>query len=281
MGSIGADKRPWIALFAVWPVWAQSVEVRPLEVRQGETLHVTAPGGNASARMNGRTIPLFPQPAGGTRGLMPVPAGEKPGSYTLEILDARGGIRRALAITVLDAHFRTQNVVLAPGIAGLKAAPGEMETVDAFRKTVSDARFWEEPLGLPVAGCMTSAFGVKRLRNGKPTGDYHGGVDQRAAAGTPIRAIAAGTVRLVRSFEIHGNMVAVDHGQGLESIYLHLSRFAAAEGAVVKKGDVLGYAGSTGRSTAPHLHWSIYVNGVPVNPGQWVELHSCAPPAKR
>jgi murein DD-endopeptidase MepM/ murein hydrolase activator NlpD len=73
--------------------------------------------------------------------------------------------------------------------------------------------------------------------------------------------------------------VGIDHGQGLESMYLHLSRFAVAEGAAVKKGDVIGYSGSTGRSNAPHLHWSLYANGVPVNPLQWVGLKAC--PAKR
>jgi lysostaphin len=70
--------------------------------------------------------------------------------------------------------------------------------------------------------------------------------------------------------------VGIDHGQCLESIYLHMSKLAVAEGAVVKKGDVVGYVGSTGRSTGPHLHWSIYVNGVPVNPRDWINIASCA-----
>jgi murein DD-endopeptidase MepM/ murein hydrolase activator NlpD len=80
----------------------------------------------------------------------------------------------------------------------------------------------------------------------------------------------------VKAWNIHGNTVGIDHGQGVESIYLHLSRFAVAEGAQVARGDVIGYAGSTGRSTAPHLHWSVYVNGVPVDPAQWVSLKPCA-----
>jgi len=87
-------------------------------------------------------------------------------------------------------------------------------------------------------------------------------------------------VKIVRAWNIHGGTVAIDHGQGLQSIYLHMSKFATAEGAVVKKGDVIGYVGSTGRSTAPHLHWSLYANGVPVNPRQWVPLTACAPRKK-
>jgi murein DD-endopeptidase MepM/ murein hydrolase activator NlpD len=73
----------------------------------------------------------------------------------------------------------------------------------------------------------------------------------------------------------------VDHGQGLTSIYLHMSKLAVADGAAVKKGDVIGYVGSTGRSTAPHLHWSLYAHGVPVNPNQWVKFAPCSSGAKK
>jgi lysostaphin len=155
-----------------------------------------------------------------------------------------------------------------------------METAEAFRKTVTAERFWREPLLAPEPGCRTSPFGVRRDYNGKPSGNYHGGVDQRGAAGTPVHAIATGTVRVVEPWSIHGNTVGVDHGQGVASMYLHLSRFAVAEGAQLKQGDVVGYVGSTGRSTAPHLHWSLYVHGVAVNPERWVKLAACgAPPA--
>jgi murein DD-endopeptidase MepM/ murein hydrolase activator NlpD len=225
--------------------------------------------------MNGRTVALYPQPSGNAAGFMPVPALERPGAYTLEFLASGGAVLHSAPVTVRDAHFRTQNVAMGKAIAGLKPAPGETEDATRFRNTVSGERYWEEPLALPVAGCMTSPFGVMRLRNGKPTGDYHAGIDQRAPAGAPVRAIASGVVRLVRPWVVHGNTVGIDHGQGVASMYLHLSRFAVAEGARVKRSDVVGYAGSTGRSTAPHLHWSLYVNTVPVNPAQWVRLRPC------
>jgi murein DD-endopeptidase MepM/ murein hydrolase activator NlpD len=164
---------------------------------------------------------------------------------------------------------------MSKATAELQPSPGEMETVSEFRKTVTDVRHWAEPLSPPLTGCMISPFGVQRLINGKPTGNYHGGIDQRGQAGAPIRAISGGVVRIVRKFNVHGGTVAIDHGQGLESIYLHMSKFAVAEGAAVRPGDTIGYVGSTGRSTGPHLHWSIYANGVPVNPAQWIELRPC------
>jgi murein DD-endopeptidase MepM/ murein hydrolase activator NlpD len=177
-------------------------------------------------------------------------------------------------------RFPKQNIVLGTATASLKASPGEMETVSALRKTVSEQRHWDEPFAAPVPGCLTSPFGVQRLYNGKPSGNYHAGVDQRAPEGTPIVAAAGGTVKIARMFNVHGGTVGIDHGQGLTSTYLHMSKIAATEGSAVKKGDAIGYVGTTGRSTAPHLHWGIAVNGVHVNPTQWVPLKPCTPARK-
>jgi murein DD-endopeptidase MepM/ murein hydrolase activator NlpD len=183
-------------------------------------------------------------------------------------------------VSVVDAHFLKQNVTIEPRLAELQPSPGETETVNDFRKTVSDTRHWSEPLEIPVQGCMTSPFGVRRYLNGKPTGGFHLGIDQRSPAGAPIHAVDGGVVKFAREWNLHGRTVGVDHGQGLESAYLHMSRIAVSEGATVKKGDVLGYVGSTGRSTAPHLHWSLYVNSVPVNPLDWISAKPCASAAR-
>jgi murein DD-endopeptidase MepM/ murein hydrolase activator NlpD len=228
--------------------------------------------------MGATTIPLFAQTSGERFGLMPVSANQKAGAYSLEILDAQGKVLHAAPIRVRAANFPTQNVRLRPSVEALQPSPGEMQTVSAFRKTISPERRWSEPFVKPIDGCMSSPFGVRRLHNGKPTGRYHGGLDQAAPEGTPIRAITDGIVRLMREFNIHGHTVGVDHGQGLSSLYLHLSRFETKEGSVVRQGDVIGYVGSTGRSTAPHLHWSLYANGVAVNPSRWVEVAPCVAP---
>ena len=265
----------WSLVLLASAALAQTVEPSKT-VPQGGTLRLTAPASAASARLNDRTVRLFRQPDGRAAGLMPIPAAEKPGDYKLELLDAAGAVVEASTVRVLDARFRKQNVTIAPTIAELKPSPGETETVTAFRNTVSETRHWAEPVELPVRGCMTSPFGVQRYLNGKPTGSIHAGIDQRSAAGVPVHAIDAGVVKIAREWNLHGRTVGVDHGQGLESIYLHMSKLAVAEGAILKKGDVVGYIGSTGRSTAPHLHWSIYVNGVPVNPLDWIQVAPCA-----
>ena len=264
-----------LAVALTLAVRAQEFAPVALTVRQGETLHVTSSSAAKTARFKNRVIRLFPQANRQSLGLMPVAVETPPGDYHLELLGENGTVVQDCPVTVIDGGFPVQDVHLSPRVARLRPSPGEMQTVAAFRNRVSELRYWTEPLALPTSGCMISAFGVKRLYNGNDSGNFHGGIDQRAAARTPIRAAAAGVVRIARRYNIHGGTVAIDHGQGLATIYLHLSRFAVRNGAVVRRGQIVGYAGSTGRSTAPHLHWSIYVNGVAVNPAQWVTLEAC------
>jgi murein DD-endopeptidase MepM/ murein hydrolase activator NlpD len=259
---------------------AQSFAVKPSSAPQGSTIRLHAPESARQARMVEKTVPLYAEADGTRTGLMPVPAVQKPGAYPLEFLDETGRALERVTVTVLNAKFPKQNIVLSRTLEELRPGPGELDAVGEFRQTQSDQRLWGEPFAAPVAGCRTSPFGAQRYHNGKPTGNFHGGVDQRTPAGEPVHAIADGTVRLAGMFELHGGTVGIDHGQGLLSVYLHQSSLAVKPGMAIHKGDVLGYAGSTGRSTAPHLHWAVYVNGVAVNPQQWVKLKACPAPKK-
>lgn len=225
--------------------------------------------------MRERTIPLFKQEAGDWLGLMPIPATQTPGPEEITFFSSAQQREQSFTITVTDAHFGTQNVNLTPGIANLHNSPEEVELLKHFRENLTDVRHWQDRFIEPVDGCMVSPFGVRRYRNHKPTGDYHGGVDLRSPAGTPVRAAADGTVKFARLVTALGNAVGLDHGQGVETIYMHMSKLAVESGASVKQGDVIGYVGTTGRSSGPHLHWTVYVNRVQVNPGQWVKLTPC------
>lgn len=241
----------------------------PLSVRQGEVLRFST---NASfAHVLDRKFPIYDGTA-----LIPSAVIDKPGDYPLELLSKDGKILETRTLTVLDAHYLTQNVALSKEVVELKPSPGEMETVNAVKKLETPVKHWSEPFLAPVPGCMNSPFGVQRYQNGKPTGNYHAGVDQRGPTGRPIAAAAAGTVRMVRSYNMHGNVVGVDHGQGVVTLYLHMSKIAAHEGDEVKAGDILGYVGMTGRANGPHLHWSLYVHSIAVNPTKWAPLTACA-----
>jgi len=262
------------ALGAV-PALAQKCTIAPKSAKLGETLRLTCPPEFSSATLNGRTAKLFPQSDGENFALLPISMKDVPGSATLTISRNDGTEPQELSVVIRKTLFPSQNVRLGPEIEALHSTPEEIALLTAFKERVSDSRSWQDPFAPPVPGCMTSPFGVKRLHNGKPTGEYHGGVDQRTPAGEPIRAVAAGTVAFAQQFNVLGNAVGIDHGQGLESMYLHMSKLAAASGAQVQRGDILGYAGSTGRSTGPHLHWVLYVNGINVNPAQWMKLSPC------
>jgi murein DD-endopeptidase MepM/ murein hydrolase activator NlpD len=272
-------------LFAIFfsgpPLQAQKCVVSPAPVKLGETLRITCPAEFTSAKLNQRSAKLYLQPDGKRFGLLPISVQDAPGTFSLLIRRADDGAPQNVPVVIRKTIFPSQNVKLTPEIEGLHSTPEEMALLTTFREAISEARSWADPLAPPVSGCMTSPFGVKRLHNGKLTGEYHGGVDQRTPEGEAIRAVTAGTIIFAKQFNVLGNAVGIDHGQGLESMYLHMSRLVVAAGAAVQRGDILGYAGSTGRSTGPHLHWVLYVNGVNVNPAQWVKLVPCSSAAKK
>jgi len=135
----------------------------------------------------------------------------------------------------------------------------------------TDTLAWSGDWTLPVQGRRSTPFGVRRLRNGKAVG-RHRGMDLAAPSGTPVLAPAAGRVVLAGKFKKHGNTVVLDHGQGLTSIYIHLSGFSVSRGQSVSRGARLGKVGTTGASTGPHLHWSVYAQGTPVDPAFFLRL---------
>jgi murein DD-endopeptidase MepM/ murein hydrolase activator NlpD len=270
-----------LALSVALTAHAQECSVKPASIPLGQTVRLRCDSPAATARLNGRTVRLFKQENGDWLGLMPVAVADTPGTYPIEFLAEDGTPVASISLIIRKTVFPSQNVVLAPQIEALHSTPEEMQTLTAFRDSVSDIRYWDDPLAPPVPGCVISPFGVKRLHNGKPTGEIHSGIDQRASDGTPIRAVAAGVVKIVQPFNVLGGTVAIDHGQGLETMYLHMSKLNVEVGSRVNKGDVIGYVGATGRANGPHLHWVVYVNGVPVNPLQWVALKPCVATKKK
>ncbi len=117
----------------------------------------------------------------------------------------------------------------------------------------------------PVVGPYSSPFGLKRFFNGEPR-NPHSGLDIAAPTGTPIQAPAAGKVVLTGDFFFNGNVVYVDHGQGLISMFCHLSEINVKQGDTLKKNQILGKVGATGRVTGPHLHWSVSLNNARIDP---------------
>jgi len=155
--------------------------------------------------------------------------------------------------------------MVTPPTAELERIKAERVRTRKAKNTWSDQRLWRLPFHRPVAGKYTSVYGLRRVLNGKPK-NPHRGVDFRAPAGTAVEAVADGRVILAEPHYYAGNSMYIDHGNGVVSLYFHLIRFDVSPGDIVKRGQIIGRSGSTGRATGPHLHLSISVQGQLVDP---------------
>jgi murein DD-endopeptidase MepM/ murein hydrolase activator NlpD len=142
---------------------------------------------------------------------------------------------------------------------------------EAF-KTVSAVREWKGSFAAPVQAAISDVFGVERVFNGSVQ-STHQGLDFRVPSGTSVAAVNSGHVILARPLFFEGNCVAIDHGQGLLTLYLHLSKFSVKEGDQVTKGQPIGLSGGTGRATGPHLHLAVRWRGEYLNPQVLLKLN--------
>ena len=133
------------------------------------------------------------------------------------------------------------------------------------KNTYTQVGLTQATMSLPLIGITSSEFGVRRFINGQPR-NRHIGLDIAADEGTPVNAPMQGKVILSGNFFYKGNVVYIDHGDGLVSSYSHLSNKAVNLNQKVSKGEVVGFVGSTGRVTGPHLHWEVFFLGIPINP---------------
>jgi len=149
--------------------------------------------------------------------------------------------------------------------AGISASYGHFGTLST--------RDWERlaaaPSLWPVEGIVTGSFG-ERIDPFNGEGAFHTGVDISTPFGTPIIAPADGTIRAVSYINGYGRTVIIDHGHGITTLFGHMSGYATAEGATVHRGDVIGYVGSSGRSTGSHLHYEVRIHDTPVNPHKYL-----------
>ncbi len=140
-----------------------------------------------------------------------------------------------------------------------------------YLNRVTPDREWSGGFTAPATAAISDVFGSERVFNGK-TSSPHLGLDFRVPSGTPVAAMNDGTVLLARPLFFEGNFVVIDHGQGLLTLYLHLSEFKVKEGDQVKRGQIVGLSGGTGRATGPHLHVAVRWQGTYLNPAALLRL---------
>ena len=225
---------------------------------QGGLILGTAPAGTRSVALDGKPIALSPD-----------------GRF-LAGFDRDAGPQASLTATLADGRTVTQPLAIAsrswdisrlstlpkypvPEAEFTRIRPGELARIKAARQTPAVSDGWRQAFAWPVTGRISTLFGSQRIYRNGEAGSYHSGIDIARATGTEVRAPADGVVILAadRPFTLEGNLLMLDHGMGLNSAFLHLSRIDVKVGDRVTKGQPIGAVGMSGRATGPHLHGSL------------------------
>jgi murein DD-endopeptidase MepM/ murein hydrolase activator NlpD len=226
-------------------------------------------GAAPKAWLDGRRL-LVRRERGQWVAIVGIPLIAQPKSILSVEVEYADGRRETRAVRVVEKKYVTQHITMDPGVADfppdqLQRFEQEREHLRQVLRTFSEAGPASLALHQPVEGRRSGSFGSRRVINGVPR-NPHQGMDIGAGEGAPIAAAAAGRVIDSGDYLFLGRTVVLDHGQGLLSLYSHLSAVDTAPGEVVKAGATIGKVGMTGRATGPHLHFSVYLNAVAVDP---------------
>jgi len=210
-----------------------------------------------------------------------VPFSAKPGKYTLELSGENATnalVKLSRIFTVAVAKYPKIKVQLAVEKKFTEPSPEQLKQIDESKKVkeeylgrVTPEREWDGNFTAPVDAATSDVFGSQRIFNGVAQRE-HQGLDYRVTTGTPIAAMNQGTVLIARFLYFEGNCVVIDHGQGLLTLYFHLSEIKVKEGDQVKRGQQIGLSGGTGRATGPHLHVAVRWQGTYLDPARLMQM---------
>jgi len=247
---------------------------------QAQTLpeESSTPGGIAVIPLDGQTRPqayyrddrvtVLGEP-GAWRAVVGIPLSANTGRHFLTVRN--GGGEHKLAFQVQARDYETQHITIkdkrkvSPNKLDMKRIRRERKSINAAKRSWTDRDGIPLPMAMPVHGPLSSSFGLRRFYNGQPR-HPHSGLDIAVPEGTPIKAPAAGTVVDTGNYFFNGNSVFINHGQGLVTMYCHMSEIDVNKGDSVAAGQVIGKVGMTGRATGPHLHWGVIINDTSVDP---------------
>jgi murein DD-endopeptidase MepM/ murein hydrolase activator NlpD len=211
----------------------------------------------------------------------------KPGKYPLKLAGVTAsGEKIQFERTLLVSAAKYPTVKLTVSKEFTAPSPEQQQKIKADQEVkhdifsrISPEREWSGSFAPPVNAETSDAFGTRRIFNGV-TKSVHQGLDYRVGPDTPVSAVNRGTIILARPLYFEGNCVVIDHGQGLLSLYMHLSELKVKEGQRVERGTPIGLSGATGRATGPHLHLAVRWQGVYLNPAALLKLPLPDTPSK-
>jgi murein DD-endopeptidase MepM/ murein hydrolase activator NlpD len=257
---------------------ARDVRFSPSPPRAGTLFRVHLPPALAASVTTARLAgePLHFRTVGDTVSAFAAVPVDSTNGLTLALLCINGA-RVDVRVPTRDGEYPLERLTVAPRFS----APPDSALLARQRREAARAaevsrashetpRLFTDPFLPPRATRITSGFGGGRTFNGTVT-SRHMGTDYAGAVGAPVRATNRGVVRIVDAFYLGGNVVYLDHGEGLVSAYLHLSRQRVAVGDTVARGQVIGEVGATGRVTGPHLHLIVRYGNVTVDPESVIE----------
>ena len=235
----------------------------------GGVVALPLPDGATSARHQGQEVLIVANHA-----IVGVGLDAEPGERAVTALTGQG--ERRLTFTVRakqypERHLTTSPSYVSPSPEALARFRREAAAQRAAYALRTPTQAGLVPFARPASGLASSPFGARSFYNGAPRSP-HSGLDIAAPSGAPVRAPAPGVVAVVGDFFFNGKTVIVDHGGGLVTMYCHLREIDAAQGDALARGQRLGAVGETGRATGPHLHWTVKVGGVAVDPEQFMAV---------
>ncbi|HEX9445225.1 MAG TPA: M23 family metallopeptidase [Candidatus Binatia bacterium] len=262
-----------------------TVSIRPAEPYQGGVAEIKIlGGGEVKAESGGAELPVYR--AGGDAdpahiALLGIDLEQRPGPVDIALRGRGAGgatWTKHAAVTVKAREFPREEITVPESFdqldkATLKRIEKEQAALARLWKIRTPGRLWDGAFVAPVPGAVNSAFGFRRVVNGAARAP-HAGTDLKAALGAEVVAANHGRVVLRDDFFFSGLSLVLDHGGGLYTMYFHFSEFRAESGAEVRKGQVIGLAGMTGRVTGPHLHWGARLNGARVDPLELLKIES-------
>ncbi len=259
----------------------KDISIFPDSPKCGDTLKITlakvSPQEKIIADFDKENYPFYPNGKNSQRCLIGLAASFTPGKYKISLFHVKEETKKQIWQGLLEIKpgiFPKKDLKFNPQKSKLVSHPQnkfETKKLRQILKGKTSEQLWQGIFQMPLKGKITAGYGTYRTIAQEIDWGQHKGIDIAASYNALAVAANQGIVSFVEEFILYGKTVVIDHGQGVKTIYMHLSSVVIHPGDVVEQGELIGRIGSTGLSTGTHLHWGLYIHGVAVEPLNWIK----------